>query len=169
MSPVTHFFTGWVLANCAELNRKDRALVTWACVIPDVDGLGIIPEVLYSKLDASAVVVHAVPPLTTQSDVRFGGHHTGACRRHTKVGDRPVRAVELPLAFARRHTGFPRAGRLSVANSLSAAVLLFTATRVAWGVGTERVAQCGDHCCAVVGHAVVGMAARFLALGNDIR
>jgi inner membrane protein len=46
MSPVTHFFTGWVLANCAELNRKDRALVTFACVIPDVDGLGIIPEML---------------------------------------------------------------------------------------------------------------------------
>src|SRR6202011_2195007 len=45
MSPITHFFTGWVLANCAELNRKDRALVTFACVIPDVDGLGIIPEV----------------------------------------------------------------------------------------------------------------------------
>jgi inner membrane protein len=46
MSPVTHFFSGWVLANCANLNRKDRALVTLACVIPDIDGLGIIPEVL---------------------------------------------------------------------------------------------------------------------------
>jgi inner membrane protein len=46
MSPVTHFLTGWVLANCADLNRKDRALVTFACVIPDVDGLGIIPEML---------------------------------------------------------------------------------------------------------------------------
>jgi hypothetical protein len=46
MSPVTHFFSGWVLANCAQLNRKDRALVTLACVIPDMDGLGIIPEVL---------------------------------------------------------------------------------------------------------------------------
>ncbi len=46
MSPVTHFFTGWVLANCAGLNRRDRALVTLACVVPDVDGLGIIPEVL---------------------------------------------------------------------------------------------------------------------------
>jgi inner membrane protein len=46
MSPVAHFFTGWVLANCATLNRKDRALVTFACVIPDVDGLGIIAEVL---------------------------------------------------------------------------------------------------------------------------
>jgi hypothetical protein len=46
MSPVTHFLTGWVFANCANLNRKDRALVTLACVIPDVDGLGIIPELL---------------------------------------------------------------------------------------------------------------------------
>lgn len=46
MSPVTHFFTGWVLANCACLDRRDRAIVTLACVVPDVDGLGIIPELL---------------------------------------------------------------------------------------------------------------------------
>jgi inner membrane protein len=46
MSPVTHFFTGWVFANCFELGRRDRALVTLACVVPDVDGLGIIPELL---------------------------------------------------------------------------------------------------------------------------
>jgi inner membrane protein len=46
MSPVTHFLTGWVLANCAELDRRDRALVALACVVPDVDGLGIIPELL---------------------------------------------------------------------------------------------------------------------------
>jgi membrane-bound metal-dependent hydrolase YbcI (DUF457 family) len=46
MSPVTHFLTGWVFANCARLERRDRALVTLACVIPDIDGLGIIPELL---------------------------------------------------------------------------------------------------------------------------
>jgi inner membrane protein len=46
MSPVTHFLTGWVFANCFRLERKDRALVTLACVAPDVDGLGIIPELL---------------------------------------------------------------------------------------------------------------------------
>jgi hypothetical protein len=46
MSPVTHFLSGWVLANCARLDRKDRALVTLACVIPDIDGLGIVPELL---------------------------------------------------------------------------------------------------------------------------
>jgi inner membrane protein len=46
MSPVTHLLTGWVFANCARLERKDRALVTLASVAPDLDGLGIIPELL---------------------------------------------------------------------------------------------------------------------------
>ena len=46
MSPVTHFLTGWVFANTANLNRRDRAVVTWAAVIPDLDGFGIIAEVL---------------------------------------------------------------------------------------------------------------------------
>ena len=46
MSPVTHFLSGWVLANCARFDRKERALVTLACVTPDIDGLGIIPELI---------------------------------------------------------------------------------------------------------------------------
>jgi inner membrane protein len=46
MSPVTHFLTGWVLANSASLNRRERALVTLACVVPDVDGLGIVADYL---------------------------------------------------------------------------------------------------------------------------
>jgi len=46
MSPITHFLTGWVAANCAKLDRKERAIVTLACVAPDIDGLGIIPELL---------------------------------------------------------------------------------------------------------------------------
>lgn len=46
MSPITHFFSGWVFANCFDLNRRDRAIVTLACVVPDIDGLGIIPELL---------------------------------------------------------------------------------------------------------------------------
>jgi inner membrane protein len=46
MSPVTHFLSGWVLANLVDLGRRDRALVTLACVVPDVDGLGIVPELL---------------------------------------------------------------------------------------------------------------------------
>jgi hypothetical protein len=46
MSPVTHFLTGWVLANSGGLEPRDRLLVTLSAVVPDVDGLGIIPEIL---------------------------------------------------------------------------------------------------------------------------
>ena len=46
MSPATHFLAGWLLANTTALNRRERALVAGAAVIPDVDGLGFIPELL---------------------------------------------------------------------------------------------------------------------------
>jgi hypothetical protein len=46
MSPVTHFLTGWVIANAAPFNRRERAVVTLAAAVPDVDGLGVIPEFL---------------------------------------------------------------------------------------------------------------------------
>jgi len=42
MNPVTHLLVGWGVANSAALERRDRALVTIAGVIPDVDGLGIL-------------------------------------------------------------------------------------------------------------------------------
>jgi inner membrane protein len=36
---------GWGLANTApSLSRRERAFVTWAGVIPDIDGLGLIAE-----------------------------------------------------------------------------------------------------------------------------
>jgi hypothetical protein len=46
MSPVTHFLMGWVVANTANLGRKERAVVTIAGVVPDIDGLGAIAETL---------------------------------------------------------------------------------------------------------------------------
>lgn len=46
MSPVTHFLSGWVLANSTSLTRRDRALVTLSAVVADIYGLGIIPELL---------------------------------------------------------------------------------------------------------------------------
>lgn len=45
LSPITHFFMGWAVANAAlSLNRRERALVTLASVVPDLDGLGIVAE-----------------------------------------------------------------------------------------------------------------------------
>jgi inner membrane protein len=47
MSPITHFFMGWVAANAASsLTKRERAMVTLASVVPDLDGLGIVAEKL---------------------------------------------------------------------------------------------------------------------------
>ena len=46
MNPVSHFLIGWGVANTADLNRRDRAAVTVAGIIPDIDSLGIIAEKL---------------------------------------------------------------------------------------------------------------------------
>lgn len=46
MSPITHFMVGWLTANAADLNKRERVAVTIAGIIPDVDGLGIIAEKL---------------------------------------------------------------------------------------------------------------------------
>lgn len=44
MNPATHLLIGWTVANAAPLNRRERALVTVAGIVPDVDGLGIVAE-----------------------------------------------------------------------------------------------------------------------------
>lgn len=49
MNPITHFLAGWAIANTAELGRKERAAVTLAGVLPDIDGIGIIAEKLTSN------------------------------------------------------------------------------------------------------------------------
>jgi hypothetical protein len=47
MSPITHFFMGWAVANVVpSLTKRERAFVTWASVVPDLDGLGIIADKL---------------------------------------------------------------------------------------------------------------------------
>jgi hypothetical protein len=44
MSPITHLLIGWTLAESAALERRDRALVTLAGVVPDLDGAGILVD-----------------------------------------------------------------------------------------------------------------------------
>lgn len=45
LSPITHFFIGWAVANSVRsLDKRERALVTWASVVPDLDGLGIVAD-----------------------------------------------------------------------------------------------------------------------------
>lgn len=44
MHPFTHLLTGWALAQTADLGRRDRMLVTFSAVVPDVDGAGAVVE-----------------------------------------------------------------------------------------------------------------------------
>ncbi len=46
MNPVTHFFTGWLVANGADLTCRDRAIVTAAALLPDLDGLGLLADLV---------------------------------------------------------------------------------------------------------------------------
>ncbi|HZE88683.1 MAG TPA: metal-dependent hydrolase [Verrucomicrobiae bacterium] len=46
MSPITHLLVSWLVASATPLDRRDRALVTLAGVVPDVDGLGAVAEIL---------------------------------------------------------------------------------------------------------------------------
>ncbi len=45
MSPITHLLISWSVANIGKINRRERALVTLAGVLPDIDGAGLIIDV----------------------------------------------------------------------------------------------------------------------------
>ncbi len=42
MSPITHILVGWTALERALPNRRDKAIVATAGVLPDLDGLGIV-------------------------------------------------------------------------------------------------------------------------------
>ena len=49
MSPVTHFLIGWLTANAAQVERRERALIAVAGIIPDADGLVIVGDFLAGR------------------------------------------------------------------------------------------------------------------------
>jgi inner membrane protein len=59
MSPITHFLISWTVAGPLPLSTRDKALICFAGVAPDLDGLGIVPEFLTR---------HSPHPLTWFSD-----------------------------------------------------------------------------------------------------
>jgi hypothetical protein len=48
MSPLTHFMGSWLIASATMNNARDRRLVTLAGIIPDVDGVGMVVDVVKS-------------------------------------------------------------------------------------------------------------------------
>ncbi|MBF0119666.1 MAG: metal-dependent hydrolase [Desulfobacterales bacterium] len=48
MSPITHLLISWRFAEITSQNERNCAFVTWAGVLPDIDGLGVIIDMLYN-------------------------------------------------------------------------------------------------------------------------
>lgn len=44
MNPITHLLASWSIAEVAGLEERDRAVVSWAGLAPDLDGLGIVVD-----------------------------------------------------------------------------------------------------------------------------
>jgi membrane-bound metal-dependent hydrolase YbcI (DUF457 family) len=52
MHVVTHVLVGYVVAEHAVKERRDKALVAWASVVPDLDGLGLLADWAGGSFDA---------------------------------------------------------------------------------------------------------------------
>lgn len=50
MSPIAHLVGSWLVASVVTDNPRDRKLVTLAGVLPDVDGLGVVVDVINSMI-----------------------------------------------------------------------------------------------------------------------
>ena len=78
MNPITHLLISWVVADASNLNKRERAIVTLAGLVPDVDGVGIAAEVLTRQSDR---------PLTWWTDYHHMlGHNLGFGLVVTVVG-----------------------------------------------------------------------------------
>lgn len=58
MSPVAHFIGSWLVAAATTKNVRDRRLVTWAGVLPDLDGLGMVVDVVKSLSSGQEMNFH---------------------------------------------------------------------------------------------------------------
>jgi hypothetical protein len=143
MSPITHFLMGWAVANSApSLDRRDRALVTWASVVPDIDGLGIIAE--WATRNSNH-------PLNWWSDYHHVlGHNIGfailvsasaAILARQKLATTLLLFVSFHLHLLGDLVGARGPDGYQVAHSVVAAVFQTSAVDLVRPVGAQRVAQ----------------------------
>ena len=165
MSPVTHFLASWMVANLAQ-RRRDRALITFAGVAPDLDGLGIVPELLTRNTS------HPLPWFTEYQHVL--GHNLGFalvvaiifCSSAEGAGLLPDWHSSVFICICFAICGRARAGWLPVANQLSRAFLQFMAVAMERAMGIKRLAQFYDHISIVVPDLLAGSTPRLFSFGN---
>ncbi len=94
----------------------------------------------------------------------------GFCVAKATIEDRRPRVREFPPASARRFAGKPRAGWLSVANSVPHAVLVPRLRfELAGAMGIERAGPICDHNCVAVRNFLPGVVARIFAARDGFR
>ena len=77
MHPVTHLLAGWAIANAADLDPRDSAIVAVAGAAPDLDGLGWVVEAATFNTDT---------PLVWYSEYHHVlGHNIGFCLLYCAV------------------------------------------------------------------------------------
>jgi hypothetical protein len=60
MNPITHLLASWTFADNMGLGPRDRNLVVWCGVTPDLDGLGIVADLANRTLGLSAKGFYAI-------------------------------------------------------------------------------------------------------------
>src|SRR5579864_4386067 len=122
MSPITHFLTGWVFASSFGLEPTERALVTLTSVAPDIDGLGIIPELLTRNsphpLLWFSLYHHSLHNLVFAIVVALAASMLTAQKWKTGL----LALISFHLHLLEDLVGIARARRRSLADSLSQAV-----------------------------------------------
>ena len=69
MHVVTHLLIGWTAAEHTTKSPRDRALITWASVVPDLDGLGLVADAVVHQFGGTVqwydrfhhVLTHGLP------------------------------------------------------------------------------------------------------------
>jgi inner membrane protein len=81
LSPITHLLVSWTLAEQTRFSPRDRKLVTWAGIVPDVDGLVLIGDVAnrllgrpeaYLYQQYHHMLAHGLPAALGTAIVAFG-------------------------------------------------------------------------------------------------
>jgi inner membrane protein len=81
VNPITHLLVGWTLAEQTRFSPRDRKIVTWAGVVPDLDGLVLVGDVanrLLGRPEADLyqqyhhMLTHGLPAALVAAGVAFG-------------------------------------------------------------------------------------------------
>jgi inner membrane protein len=117
MHLATHLLIGWTLTLPANLKRRDRALVVLASVLPDIDAIGAIGD-LVQRRPLDSFELYATYHHALGHNALFAGLVALGCllfaERHLLVGGLSILAIHLHLICDIVGAGGPDGSRWEV-------------------------------------------------------